>query len=194
MQKNEMDEKVIQMRNLPFQVDGQVMVYTMPQEVDHHVAQKLCAELDQLISSYQIKELVLDFEKTGFMDSSGIGIMIGRHKMMQFYGGSVAVMNMGARVEYVEHPFQRPYARRAELHRRGKSRHCRRKAGGRKPHRHQPCLHRKNELGDHPGNALSGRHCRFPPPEIQSIPANRTAPPSYARPDGLAAFGVQRSA
>ena len=99
MQKNEMDEKVIQMRNLPFQVDGQVMVYTMPQEVDHHVAQTLCAELDQLISSYQIKELVLDFEKTGFMDSSGIGIMIGRHKMMQFYGGSVAVMNMGARVE-----------------------------------------------------------------------------------------------
>ena len=63
MQKNEMDEKVIQMRNLPFQVDGQVMVYTMPQEVDHHVAQTLCAELDQLISSYQIKELVLDFEK-----------------------------------------------------------------------------------------------------------------------------------
>ena len=84
---------------LPYVVNGQVLVYEMPKEVDHHVAKHLCKELDLLIDSHQIKELILDFHQTEFMDSSGIGIMIGRSKTMQFHDGQMSVLNMGTRVQ-----------------------------------------------------------------------------------------------
>lgn len=84
-----------------FQVDGTRMVYRMPKEVDHHVAKDMCRELDMLVESYRIKELVLDFAQTEFMDSSGIGVVIGRSKTMHFYGGSICACNIGKRVDTI---------------------------------------------------------------------------------------------
>lgn len=86
---------------VPFQLSGQSMIYEMPQELDHHVAQKLCKELDLLIDSYQVKELVLDFSNTEFMDSSGIGVIIGRSKTMRFRGGELCAMHLGHRVKMI---------------------------------------------------------------------------------------------
>lgn len=88
-------------RKLSYQVDGQVLCYTMPKELDHHVAQNLCSELDRLVDAHQIKELVLDFAQTEFMDSSGIGVVIGRSKTMQFHGGTICAIHMGKRVESI---------------------------------------------------------------------------------------------
>ena len=82
-----------------YQVEGQVMRYTMPKELDHHVAQKLCKELDLLVDAYQIKELILDFKAMEFMDSSGIGLVIGRSKTMGFRKGKVYVVNLGKRID-----------------------------------------------------------------------------------------------
>ena len=89
------------MENIKYKVRGQALEYVMPKEIDHHVAQDICKELDMLIDAYGIKELVLDFESTEFMDSSGVGIMIGRSKVMQFRNGKVYVKNMGKRVDTV---------------------------------------------------------------------------------------------
>ena len=86
-----------------YQVKGQVMFYTMPQELDHHVAQTLCKELELLLNAYQIKELILNFEETEFMDSSGIGVVIGRSKMMRFRNGKVYVVNLGKRIDDIFH-------------------------------------------------------------------------------------------
>jgi len=86
---------------MSYKVEGQVIIYQMPKELDHHVAQKLCKELDMLVDSYQPKELILDFANTEFMDSSGIGVIIGRSKTMGFREGKVCVINMGKRVETI---------------------------------------------------------------------------------------------
>lgn len=77
------------------------LIYQMPKELDHHVAQPLCKELDMLIETYGIKELELDFTQTEFMDSSGIGVIIGRSKTMQFRGGSVLASHMTRRVNMI---------------------------------------------------------------------------------------------
>lgn len=90
-----------QKRIVPFQVVGQRMVYEMPKEVDHHISQKLCKELDMLIDAYQLKELALDFSSTEFMDSSGIGVVIGRSKTMRFHGGEMTAMHLGHRVKMI---------------------------------------------------------------------------------------------
>lgn len=86
-------------RIVPYQVEGNLLIYVMPKELDHHTAEKLCKELDMLVAAHQIKELILDFKETEFMDSSGVGIMIGRSKTMRFYDGHLYVKNMGKRVE-----------------------------------------------------------------------------------------------
>lgn len=84
-----------------YQVHGQTLIFYMPKELDHHAAQHLCKELDLLVESFMVKELVLDFEETQFMDSSGIGVLIGRGKQMQFRGGKVCAIHMGKRIKMI---------------------------------------------------------------------------------------------
>lgn len=74
------------------------LYYYMPKELDHHIAQHLSLELDQLVETYGIREMVLDFSMTEFMDSSGIGVLIGRSKLMYFYKGNIRAMHLGDRV------------------------------------------------------------------------------------------------
>ena len=82
-------------------VKGKTLKYFMPKELDHHVAQSLCKELDMLIDSFALRELELDFKQTEFMDSSGIGVVIGRSKVMQFRGGRMSVSHLNRRVEMI---------------------------------------------------------------------------------------------
>lgn len=84
-----------------YQVNGTRLIYRMPKELDHHVAQSLCRELDMLIESFGIRELVLDFAQTEFMDSSGIGVIIGRSKTMRFRDGKIFASHIGKRVEMI---------------------------------------------------------------------------------------------
>ena len=84
-----------------YRVERSRLIYQMPRELDHHVAETLCKELDMLVESFGIHELELDFEQTEFMDSSGIGVVIGRSKTMQFRGGKIVISHVGRRVEMI---------------------------------------------------------------------------------------------
>jgi stage II sporulation protein AA (anti-sigma F factor antagonist) len=70
--------------------DGILRVY-LDGEIDHHVASIIREEIDDLIHKYEPYKLEIDFTKVTFMDSSGIGLVIGRFKTMRIYGGSVTV-------------------------------------------------------------------------------------------------------
>ena len=84
-----------------YEVRGHALVYRMPKELDHHVAQELCKELDMLIEAFTVNQLELDFAQTEFMDSSGIGVIIGRSKTMQFRNGKLVASHMSQRVEHI---------------------------------------------------------------------------------------------
>ena len=81
-----------------YRVKGSELVYEMPKELDQHAAKELCRELDMLVESFGIYELELDFGKTEFMDSSGIGVIIGRSKTMQFRRGKLSVSHLNSRI------------------------------------------------------------------------------------------------
>ena len=68
-------------------------------EIDHHNASIIRENVDIEIKSGGIRQLVFDFSGLEFMDSSGIGILMGRYKLMKIYGGSVTVL--GA-CDYIE--------------------------------------------------------------------------------------------
>ena len=65
----------------------------MPEEVDHHVSEEICRNADHVILESRVNQVVFDFEDTRFMDSSGIGILIGRYKLMSCFGGKVYVIH-----------------------------------------------------------------------------------------------------
>ncbi len=70
-------------------------------ELDHSAATSIRRELDELIVQTGAKRLVFDLRALDFMDSSGIGLIIGRYKVMVQRGGSVAVRGPGARIDKI---------------------------------------------------------------------------------------------
>ncbi len=80
--------------------DGSLII-GMPRELDHHQASQLRMEADLLIEAYHVKKLVFDFTNTEFMDSSGIGVIIGRCKNMHCYGGNVEAKNLSDRLKKI---------------------------------------------------------------------------------------------
>ena len=62
-------------------------------EIDHHNAKSLRQDIDFSLREYQPEELIMDFSEVGFMDSSGIGLVMGRYKLMQEIGGNLVVRN-----------------------------------------------------------------------------------------------------
>lgn len=73
----------------------------MPKELDHHEAGKLKLETDLMIDAYHVRRLVFDFSQTEFMDSSGIGVIIGRCRNMGYYGGEVSAKNLNERLKKI---------------------------------------------------------------------------------------------
>ena len=74
------------------------VTYLMPKEVDHHCAGQIIAELDALIEGCGVRKIVFDMKQTEFMDSSGIGFVLGRYRVVQSYGGNVEVVNLSRRL------------------------------------------------------------------------------------------------
>ena len=62
-------------------------------EIDHHNAAALRNEIDEAVESAYPEVLVLDFGAVTFMDSSGIGLVMGRYKLMRDLRGRVMIEN-----------------------------------------------------------------------------------------------------
>ena len=84
-----------------YQINGQELLYHMPKEVDHHVAGEMRQFLEQLIVGGQVHRLCLDFAETEFMDSAGIGMIIGRSKTLGYLGGEVTVIHVSDRIDRI---------------------------------------------------------------------------------------------
>ncbi len=68
-------------------------------EIDHHTARWLRMDIDTAIQDRSPEKLLLDFSGVSFMDSSGVGLVMGRYRNMSERGGKVALVNMP---EYIE--------------------------------------------------------------------------------------------
>lgn len=77
------------------------LIVCLKDELDHSASLALRSKLDQLLSDRQIRHLVLDLKGLKFMDSSGIGFIIGRYKLMAKRGGSVKIKNASARMDKI---------------------------------------------------------------------------------------------
>ena len=72
---------------------GDTLTVLLAGEIDHHSAAGMRAQIDEAIERYRPAVLMLDFGGVTFMDSSGIGLVMGRYKLMNSFGGAVNVVN-----------------------------------------------------------------------------------------------------
>lgn len=99
-------------------------------EIDHHSAVGVRGEIDRMIYEKRPKRLELELSRIGFMDSSGLGLVMGRYSLIRDLGGEMVVQNPSAaimrifklagmdrliRIETFETPVQTEAAQKTEL-------------------------------------------------------------------------------
>ena len=70
-------------------------------EIDHHSSKEIREELDEAISRALPQKLVMDFTEVSFMDSSGIGLIMGRYKQISIFGGQLVIAGLSAQQKKV---------------------------------------------------------------------------------------------
>ena len=81
--------------------DGNILTIYLKGEIDHHTAREIREATDSLIQLNKPSVLRLDFSGVTFMDSSGIGLIMGRYRMMLLYGGSTKAVNVPESLERI---------------------------------------------------------------------------------------------
>lgn len=73
--------------------DGKRITAAIDGDIDHHAARELRTALDDVILRSRPELLVLDMGNVGFMDSSGIGLILGRMRAVKAVGGEILIKN-----------------------------------------------------------------------------------------------------
>lgn len=84
-----------------FQVIDNCLMVKLPAEVDHHRAAYICEKADSFILRNDVHHVVFDFEDTRFMDSSGIGVIMGRYRKISCFGGRVYAIHVDRQIQRI---------------------------------------------------------------------------------------------
>ena len=64
-----------------------LLILKVTEEIDHHTTEKIRRKMDNEITRYMPRKVLFDFNEVSFMDSAGIGLIIGRYKVAKLFGG-----------------------------------------------------------------------------------------------------------
>ena len=87
------------MATVTFSAAGETLYAYLAGEIDHDAAQSLRIQLDDALVSRTPQTLVLDFSGVGFMDSSGIGLILGRQRSARALGTALQVQHAPAQLQ-----------------------------------------------------------------------------------------------
>ncbi|MGM7635442.1 anti-sigma F factor antagonist [Bacillus sp. Hm123] len=73
------------------EVVDQVLCLRLIGELDHHTAESLRKQADEAIDRQGVRHIILNLEELTFMDSSGLGVVLGRYKKIQQTSGEMVV-------------------------------------------------------------------------------------------------------
>ena len=78
-----------------------IIIVRLNGDLDHHVTEQIRNEIDESISTYNVYNVAFDFRDVNFMDSSGIGLLMGRYKKIRPAGGNIYVSNLNCQVQRI---------------------------------------------------------------------------------------------
>lgn len=80
--------------NSTYNEKDKLLILEITEEIDHHTTEKIRRKADYEIERFMPKRTIFDFDKVTFMDSAGIGMLIGRYKMIKMLGGTLEMINV----------------------------------------------------------------------------------------------------
>ena len=87
--------------NILMSIRKNMLFVRLKGELDQAVTEKLKIRISELIDKYEIKYLIFNFEKLNFMDSSGVGFIIGRYSQVKKRNGKIFVCSMNRLIERI---------------------------------------------------------------------------------------------
>ena len=84
-----------------FYEEDKLLVFKITEEIDDCSVQKIRRKADYEMERYMPKRVVFDFDRVTFMDSAGIGMIIGRYKFANIIGAKLEVTNLTMSVKKI---------------------------------------------------------------------------------------------
>ncbi|MCE4047155.1 MULTISPECIES: anti-sigma F factor antagonist [Bacillaceae] len=85
--------------NIELETKNNVLCIRLAGELDHHYAEELRTKATDAIESRNIRHIVLNLEHLSFMDSSGLGVILGRYKQIKQLGGEMVICAISPSVQ-----------------------------------------------------------------------------------------------
>lgn len=82
-------------------IKNDMLLVRLNGDLDHHITEQIRDEIDEKTRLYKLFMIIFDFKNVGFMDSAGIGFLMGRYKKIKEYGGEIYVSNLGPSVQRI---------------------------------------------------------------------------------------------
>ena len=82
--------------NVTIESSGCVVIAYLIGEIDHHTAGDVREKIDNTLMFKKPNTLILDFKNVSFMDSSGIGLVMGRYRVLQGFSATLEIRNVTA--------------------------------------------------------------------------------------------------
>lgn len=75
-----------------FDMIDDILIPVLSGEIDHHSSGELRDNIDNTYDAFQAKHIILSFNEVTFMDSSGVGLIMGRYNKVRKRNGKIAVV------------------------------------------------------------------------------------------------------
>ena len=87
--------------NVKHFIEDRLLIFEITEEIDHHTCEIIRRRADYEIQRFMPKRVVFDFNRVVFMDSAGIGLVIGRYKSVNSFGGKLELVNVNEKIKKV---------------------------------------------------------------------------------------------
>lgn len=87
--------------NVGFDLTDNKLIIRIDGDIDHHTCEEIRNKIDNEIMRRDPKNIIFDMKNVNFMDSSGIGVIIGRYKLVMAKGGAAAMVNVKPQIKRV---------------------------------------------------------------------------------------------
>ena len=84
-----------------YKKEDKQLIFKLEEDIDECTVQKIRRKLDNEIERYMPKEVIFDFNNVSFMDSAGIGLILGRFRNISTLGGKLEVINVSETVNKI---------------------------------------------------------------------------------------------
>lgn len=84
-----------------FYEEDKLLVFKITEEIDDCSVQKIRRKADYEMERYMPRKVIFDFDSVTFMDSAGIGLIIGRYKFANMIGAKLELKNLGQSIKRI---------------------------------------------------------------------------------------------